>query len=60
MCYLLYLNAVGEDIDLVQNKQSELLHIQRGPNNRLESFPVLSFHARVTQIGDHRQLEEWQ
>lgn len=60
MYYLLYLSAVGEDVDLVQNRQSELLYIQWGPNNRLESFPVLSFHARVTQISDHRQLEEWQ
>lgn len=58
MCYLLYLHSIGEDVDLLQNSYSQLFHIQGGPHNRLQSLPVLWFHTWVTQISNHRELEE--
>lgn len=46
-CYLLYLSAVRENLDLVQNGEREFLHIELRPNDSLQCFPVLSFHTWV-------------
>lgn len=58
MCYLLYLRAIGEDVELLQNSHSKLLRIQGVPHNRLHCVPMLWLHTWVAQIGDHRQLKE--